>query len=114
YSLPSLSSRFLTDAASTEIYTLSLHDALPIWMEIELVVFDMAGTTVHDGDAVGSCFRAALATAGVAAPADAVKAVMGLPKPQAVDRKSTRLNSRHLPISYALFCLEKKKKLVRS
>lgn len=51
---------------------------------IELVVFDMAGTTVHDGDAVGSCLRAALAGAGVAADVAAVNAVMGLHKPEAI------------------------------
>jgi phosphonatase-like hydrolase len=51
---------------------------------IELVVFDVAGTTVHDGDAVGSSFRAALAGVGVAADPAAVNAVMGLPKPDAI------------------------------
>jgi len=51
---------------------------------IELVVFDLAGTTVYDGDAVGSTFRAALAARGIAADPAAVNAVMGLPKPEAV------------------------------
>ena len=51
---------------------------------IELVVFDMAGTTVEDGDAVGGSFRAALAGAGVEVDQAAVKAVMGLPKPEAI------------------------------
>jgi phosphonatase-like hydrolase len=55
-------------------------------MSIELVVFDMAGTTVHDGDAVNRCFRAALADAGLAVDAAAVNAVMGLPKPEAIRR----------------------------
>jgi phosphonatase-like hydrolase len=53
-------------------------------MGVELVVFDMAGTTVRDGNAVRSCFSAALATAGLSAAPDAINAVMGLPKPQAV------------------------------
>jgi phosphonatase-like hydrolase len=53
---------------------------------IELVVFDMAGTTVHDGDAVGSCFRAALDNVGVFPEAGAVNAVMGLHKPEAIRR----------------------------
>jgi phosphonatase-like hydrolase len=57
-------------------------------MGVELVVFDMAGTTVHDGDAVLSCFRAALAAAGLRAAPEAINAVMGLPKPEAV-RKLT-------------------------
>jgi phosphonatase-like hydrolase len=55
-------------------------------MLIELVVFDLAGTTVDDGDAVNRCLRAALARAGVVVTADAVNAVMGLPKPEAIRR----------------------------
>src|SRR5687768_12409409 len=53
---------------------------------IELVVFDLAGTTVYDGDAVSGSFRAALAGAGVAADPARVNAVMGLPKPEAIRR----------------------------
>jgi phosphonatase-like hydrolase len=53
-------------------------------MAVELVVFDLAGTTVHDDDAVNHCFRAALAGGGVAVSAAAVNEVMGLPKPQAI------------------------------
>src|SRR5215212_6727726 len=75
---------FCNDTASTEIYTLSLHDALPIPRGL-----DMRG--------------AALATASFGALVYASS--------QAVeDRKSTRLNSSHLGISYAVFCLKKKKK----
>src|SRR5256885_12649095 len=71
---------FFNDTATTEIYTLSLHDALPI---------SGAGHLHHDiarleGDQ------------GRAAQGDE-------------DRKSTRLNSSHLVISYAVFCLKKKK-----
>lgn len=51
---------------------------------IELVVFDMAGTTVHDGDAVRVCLMAALAGCGIQADPAAVDAVMGLPKPHAI------------------------------
>jgi phosphonatase-like hydrolase len=53
---------------------------------IELVVFDLAGTTMHDGDAVSSCFRAALAAVGVFPALDSVNAVMGLYKPEAIRR----------------------------
>jgi phosphonatase-like hydrolase len=53
---------------------------------IELVVFDMAGTTVRDGGAVNACFRAALAAAGLTATPAAVDAVMGLAKPEAIRR----------------------------
>jgi phosphonatase-like hydrolase len=51
---------------------------------IELVVFDLAGTTVHDGDAVNACFRATLAAWGIEAEPAAVNTVMGLPKPEAI------------------------------
>ncbi len=51
---------------------------------IELVVFDLAGTTVEDGDAVNASFRAALAGAGIEVDPAAVNAVMGLPKPEAI------------------------------
>src|SRR5579859_7150676 len=70
---------FFNDTATTEIYTLSLHDALPIFH------------SRHVRD-VGQSF--------VAANAGAILA----------DRKSTRLNSSHSQISYAVFCLKKKKK----
>ena len=55
-------------------------------MPIELVVFDMAGTTVHDGDAVNRCLRTAVDEAGMAVDAAAVNDVMGLPKPEAIRR----------------------------
>jgi phosphonatase-like hydrolase len=51
---------------------------------IELVVFDMAGTTVEDGDAVNTSFRAALFSAGFEANRLAVNDVMGLSKPEAI------------------------------
>jgi phosphonatase-like hydrolase len=51
---------------------------------IELVVFDMAGTTVYDGDAVNASFRATLAAWGIEADPAAVNTVMGLPKPEAI------------------------------
>src|SRR5262249_5089321 len=51
---------------------------------IELVVFDMAGTTVYDGDAVNAAFRAALAAAGIKAEPASVNRVMGLHKPEAI------------------------------
>jgi phosphonatase-like hydrolase len=53
---------------------------------IELVVFDMAGTTVHDGNAVSDCFRAALSAVAVVPSLDAVNNVMGLHKPEAIRR----------------------------
>ena len=51
---------------------------------IELVVFDIAGTTVHDGDAVNASLRASLAAWGIETDLAAANAVMGLPKPEAI------------------------------
>jgi len=53
-------------------------------MRIDLVVCDLAGTTVHDPDAVGMCLRAALHAAGATVTPEAVNAAMGLPKPEAL------------------------------
>jgi phosphonatase-like hydrolase len=53
-------------------------------MKIELVVFDMAGTTVHDEDTVNRCFREALEGAGLVVSPEAVNEVMGRPKPEAL------------------------------
>jgi phosphonatase-like hydrolase len=53
-------------------------------MGVQLVVCDMAGTTVYDGDGVSSSFIAALGAAGLKAAPEAINAVMGLPKPLAV------------------------------
>src|SRR5256885_6607244 len=76
---------FFNDTATTEIYTLSLHDALPI--SHEDVSADALRRVVVDGSDLE---------------------VHGLHAPEG-DRKSTRLNSSHLVISYAVFCLKKKK-----
>src|SRR2546429_6793575 len=80
---------FFNDTATTEIYTLSLHDALPIYQ--------------HDGGSaqrlrLGSDTRGARSGYGGQAR-----------WPGTGDRKSTRLNSSHGYISYAVFCLKKKK-----
>jgi phosphonatase-like hydrolase len=55
-------------------------------MHIELVVFDIAGTTVEDDDAVNRCLLGALAAAGLAVDPATVNEVMGLPKPAAIRR----------------------------
>src|SRR2546430_16646950 len=77
---------FFNDTATTEIYTLSLHDALPI-CNGALAGEPLADTAGRDGRAV--FLRGA--------------------HPAVSDRKSTRLNSSHSQISYAVFCLKKKK-----
>src|SRR5256885_14916592 len=86
---------FFNDTATTEIYTLSLHDALPI-----------------SGRARTETLKLARAGATLVAWSDDAypPALRHIAQPPLVDRKSTRLNSSHLVISYAVFCLKKKKK----
>src|SRR5205814_9930829 len=76
------------DPATTDIYTLSLHDALPIF----------AGAAVREEHREAALVR--VHDDGV------VEHEVVLRTP--LDRKSTRLNSSHLGISYAVFCLKKK------
>src|SRR3712207_7245737 len=88
---------FFNDTATTEIYTLSLHDALPISFRVQAE--DQQRCRLRPGGTQGD----RLARLGhVREGQDA--ACGG-------DRKSTRLNSSHANISYAVFCLKKKKKL---
>src|SRR5258705_2445672 len=83
---------FFNDTATTEIYTLSLHDALPI-----------------------SCHRPNSARRRFPPRESQVEgrrcSSRAPARSTARDRKSTRLNSSHLGISYAVFCLKKKKQL---
>src|SRR2546426_3921574 len=81
FSLYTLCFFFFNDTATTEIYTLSLHDALPICGEVD----------------------------GIRSRDTAVGQAPGAKRDG--DRKSTRLNSSHLVISYAVFCLKKKKNM---
>src|SRR3712207_9137509 len=91
---------FFNDTATTEIYTLSLHDALPICdvftrtnLPVETLLAPRLSPNVvtgHFGNVRGSD-----------------NYIPALPPPG--DRKSTRLNSSHANISYAVFCLKKKK-----
>src|SRR2546428_3627320 len=94
---------FFNDTATTEIYTLSLHDALPI---------------SSSPTAGSSCLRLCCKSARSSFP----RCWESSPRPQpspgrgfptsreaGTDRKSTRLNSSHDQISYAVFCLKKKK-----
>src|SRR2546430_11657723 len=93
---------FFNDTATTEIYTLSLHDALPIYLP-DLMVRSRAlraasrtmqagawGAVLRDGRVKNAASSRRLGAAGR-------------------DRKSTRLNSSHSQISYAVFCLKNKK-----
>src|SRR2546430_12453659 len=84
---------FFNDTATTEIYTLSLHDALPICLHVAVPVGDD-----HAEPLIILDFLRPENAVGVARPRE-----------RQVDRKSTRLNSSHSQISYAVFCLKKKK-----
>src|SRR3989442_7732446 len=102
---------FFNDTATTEIYTLSLHDALPIFggrggVERDRVIHGRHRGRIHEAgrrsgggnrDRHGGRVDERPARAG---DRDRIRA----------DRKSTRLNSSHVRISYAVFCLKKKKK----
>src|SRR2546427_6172773 len=111
---------FFNDTATTEIYTLSLHDALPIYyLQPSLTpqacpsgrrLFPMTTSGSQQQliaaplctlrrNSVGSDIREPVPTVTAGAGAE-----------HHADRKSTRLNSSHSQISYAVFCLKKKKK----
>src|SRR5688572_31844472 len=93
---------FFTDTATSEIYTLSLHDALPILMRVEHPVITdeelarLENIALPDFRArkLSCLFKASERGAGLRSALE--------------DRKSTRLNSSHSQISYAVFCLNKK------
>src|SRR3712207_6980923 len=89
---------FFNDTATTEIYTLSLHDALPISVGLRAPHADEAEVAVH---------RPLLLVDARAQ--ERPGALLGAALAARVDRKSTRLNSSHANISYAVFCLKKKK-----
>src|SRR5207248_9397594 len=93
---------FFNDPTPTAFYTLSLHDALPIWFEFSLLrrgSFSRARRTFME-------YRK-----GYLSP----KTPRSGPRRSSgrTDRKSTRLNSSHRTISYAVFCLKKKNKCRR-
>src|SRR5438105_6480105 len=82
---------FFNDTAPTEIYTLSLHDALPIWRRCSTPSWPGPRATCSSRPSARTWCRPRVCLSR--------------------DRKSTRLNSSHEWISYAVFCLKKKKKL---
>src|SRR3712207_7159543 len=95
---------FFNDTATTEIYTLSLHDALPIlirprrtYVAASLVTGCSPTTLDHKSKVRGFGKRLSGPRIFGATPLE--------------DRKSTRLNSSHANISYAVFCLKKNKSL---
>src|SRR3712207_9529525 len=93
---------FFNDTATTEIYTLSLHDALPIcpsWPAMPASIRAVSGTVRPIGPSTDSGIWPISRRSDGTNPGEGRK-----------DRKSTRLNSSHANISYAVFCLKKKNK----
>src|SRR3712207_7444792 len=104
-----MSSCFFNDTATTEIYTLSLHYALPISTK-SLFPADLY---IQPGDQppivrenLGELMCGFYKEVGIFAAEEPVRRVVDRIER---DRKSTRLNSSHANISYAVFCLKKKK-----
>src|SRR3712207_8635048 len=92
---------FFNDTATTEIYTLSLHDALPI---------SASSCSVPISRSTGATSRTTNGseTNIVASTMPGVEKITWMPlSASQPDRKSTRLNSSHANISYAVFCLKK-------
>src|SRR3712207_6880191 len=90
---------FFNDTATTEIYTLSLHDALPIFGDRRV------RRRYVDDLLVRERVEHARQAVGVEQVGEGAEPRHGVGR----DRKSTRLNSSHANISYAVFCLKKKK-----
>src|SRR3712207_6870844 len=95
---------FFNDTATTEIYTLSLRDALPISTSARLSL--SAATATGEASAAGELTTSLLG--GGLLGGFHLRRLGDYDSPEG-DRKSTRLNSSHANISYAVFCLKKKK-----
>src|SRR5690606_41627636 len=104
--LTSFSLFLLHDTASPEFYTLSLHDALPIWSPAcARGRGSSRPRSARSGTTRGCC--------GSSATPPSCSCCCARPCTcTSRDRKSTRLNSSHVKISYAVFCLKKKKEAV--
>src|SRR3989454_12634816 len=96
---------FFNDTATTEIYTLSLHDALPILLQGR-VAAERRNRPGDDDERLGEDDGHHVRRVEPQRN-ERLLALADSASPQ--DRKSTRLNSSHLVISYAVFCLKKKK-----
>src|SRR3712207_9190109 len=92
---------FFNDTATTEIYTLSLHDALPIWVDLVATLLRRSGASSQILTVVEDNTELVLLQDELSH--------QSLHDVLTGDRKSTRLNSSHANISYAVFCLKKKK-----
>src|SRR3712207_8907363 len=95
---------FFNDTATTEIYTLSLHDALPICSRIPW----MPKLSARPGFSPRPSSMTVMWARGGSTVTVSQRLVAWACR-RTLDRKSTRLNSSHANISYAVFCLKKKK-----
>src|SRR5439155_2728448 len=98
---------FFHDTATTEIYTLSLHDALPIlWKDREARIAALAAASNPSTSAVGSAsaYPSSVASASASANPAPVSAIR-----DRMRSEEHTSNSSHVAISYAVFCLKKKK-----
>src|SRR3712207_8062826 len=93
---------FFNDTATTEIYTLSLHDALPILPSRRKRPSTFATSVLKCPVNCTAVSKSGSRSLGGGSPSN-------VSKTHSRDRKSTRLNSSHANISYAVFCLKKKK-----
>src|SRR3712207_8271210 len=93
---------FFNDTATTEIYTLSLHDALPISPGSGQPQLAAPGQPGY-----GQVMQGFIETSNVNAVQE-ITSLITAQRAYEIDRKSTRLNSSHANISYAVFCLKKK------
>src|SRR5439155_11214637 len=102
---------FCTHPVRTDVATLSLHDALPICQQDRVIA--RAAREPIDRHGVGHAApqEDAFTRSAVELDAGGLEPGAGIPpharQAQAQDRKSTRLNSSHVAISYAVFCLKK-------
>src|SRR5690242_21204345 len=96
---------FFTDTATTEIYTLSLHDALPIYPRLQASIVEPVKPV-----GLPPAPQAPNPEASSVEPNKPDQPKVEPSKSVVSDRKSTRLNSSHMSISYAVFCLKKKNK----
>src|SRR3712207_8217695 len=98
---------FFNDTATTEIYTLSLHDALPIFVNAVVRRFPIQHQLLRLAGFLVKIEGLLLGRDRVSLDGNEQHAAR-----RNLDRKSTRLNSSHANISYAVFCLKKKKKTI--
>src|SRR3712207_8424163 len=96
---------FFNDTATTDIYTLSLHDALPI-LNGQTMQDHTTGDMIFDVPALIESLSSTLTLRPGAVILTGTPQGVGFARKP--DRKSTRLNSSHANISYAVFCLKKK------